>query len=827
MKIPKIRFTILTIVVGYFTISCLYFIFSDMLLHYLFRDDSSSALFYEIQTYKDVGFVLLTSIILVLVFWKGNAVVIDSLDELENAQKKIRKSLKKVALSEFLSKEVSLMARIGAYEFFIENNRYYFSDEVFYIFNLSREEISSEEAMLKILGDKLHPELEEAINKCMTKGQSFDLEFEIVFIEKPNVWLRVVVEPIYNESNKIIGRRGVLQDITKQKNKEIEYLRSEHLLNQTARSSKIGGWSVDLRTMESYFTEETFNIYGILNGQTPTVEEGMSYYPPESFLIIKKAFEEAVKGIAYDIEVPFLKRKSEKIWVRTIGVPTIENGKVVFLTGTIQDITEIKAAEERLLKIRKKVEESERKLLMSQEVSKLGHYELNLETGTWTNSEEINKIWGIDAGYERTIDGWLDIVHPDFQSEMKAYFLTHIMQNKNKFDKEYKIINKKTKQELWVHGLGELKLDSANKPIEMFGTIQDVNQKKKIEDMYRLLADHSNDIICLHEPDSTFKYISPSMKNLLGYSPSEFLGKQIFSITHKDDVLLLKKAIKERVFKGLIKGAFSYRVRHKEGHFIWLESLGSPIIINDKISSFVTSSRDVTKSVKAKEEIEQNQTALQKLTTEITLIEEKQKREIATNIHDHLSQSLVISKMKLNQLKKRPELKMIDEDLQFIETQISQALDNSRKITYELSPPALYQLGIVDALNWLLEDIKITHNINYQMNDNSNDVKLDDGKSILLYRTIQEVLTNVIKYANASLIIIDIDNSSQGIEVVVTDNGDGFDTSTLDFYIYNHINSGFGLFTIKQRIKNIQGEFTITSEIAVGTTVKTFIPLSI
>ena len=64
------------------------------------------------------------------------------------------------------------------------------------------------------------------------------------------------------------------------------------------------------------------------------------------------------------------------------------------------------------------------------------------------------------------------------------------------------------------------------------------------------------------------------------------------------------------------------------------------------------------------------------------MVEEKQKKEIATNIHDQLSQCLIISKMKINELKKNPQLEVIEDDLKFIETHISEALENSRKITY-------------------------------------------------------------------------------------------------------------------------------------------------
>ena len=137
-------------------------------------------------------------------------------------------------------------------------------------------------------------------------------------------------------------------------------------------------------------------------------------------------------------------------------------------------------------------------------------------------------------------------------------------------------------------------------------------------------------------------------------------------------------------------------------------------------------------------------------------------------------------------------------------------------------------MGIIDALNWLLEDLEAAYKIEFRMITHINQIELDDLKSILLYRSIQEVLTNAIKHAKASLVTLTFDKEELGVNILIVDNGVGFDTSNLN-NIRNHSgsDSGFGLFTVQERIRNIQGEFTITSEINTGTTVKIFIPLNL
>ena len=88
------------------------------------------------------------------------------------------------------------------------------------------------------------------------------------------------------------------------------------------------------------------------------------------------------------------------------------------------------------------------------------------------------------------------------------------------------------------------------------------------------------------------------------------------------------------------------------------------------------------------------------------------------------------------------------------------------------------------------------------------------------------MINNTIKYANATLITVDLNKTNLGLTIIVTDNGNGFNTNVLNNY-HNHSGSGFGLFTIRERLQNIKGKFTISSIINSGTTVTFFIALSL
>jgi len=127
------------------------------------------------------------------------------------------------------------------------------------------------------------------------------------------------------------------------------------------------------------------------------------------------------------------------------------------------------------MKSERTLRESEYWLKKSQTVAQLGSYALDFKTGLWTSSEILDNIFGIDKNYEKSIDGWNKLIHPDQRDEMLKYF-DAIIKNKQNFNKEYKINGI---EEKWVLGLGEFEYDENGEPLTMFGTIQDITEKKK------------------------------------------------------------------------------------------------------------------------------------------------------------------------------------------------------------------------------------------------------------------------------------------------------------------------------------------------------------
>ena len=221
--------------------------------------------------------------------------------------------------------------------------------------------------------------------------------------------------------------------------------------------------------------------------------------------------------------------------------------------------------------------------------------------------------------------------------------------------------------------------------------------------------------------------------------------------------------------------------------------------------------------------IQQYQKLLKNFNIEITKIEERERRRIAENMHDSLGQTLSLAFLKLSSIdnhKFEPEVrKKIDE----IYILLTKAINESRVLTYDLSPPILYELGLTPTFKWRLEQIKSINNINTQLKGEEIIITVKKEITIFVYRIVNELLQNVLKHANATEIILEIAEKKNKYIISVKDNGIGFRKEKLS---NKEKPDGFGLMSIKERLESFKGHMYIKSEPGAGTSATIEIPVN-
>ena len=209
------------------------------------------------------------------------------------------------------------------------------------------------------------------------------------------------------------------------------------------------------------------------------------------------------------------------------------------------------------------------------------------------------------------------------------------------------------------------------------------------------------------------------------------------------------------------------------------------------------------------------QQKLRSLASDQALTEESQRRRFATDLHDSIGQTLAISKMKLSEIPNSGNLDECRSQITEVQRLLEQSMQDTRNLTFELSPPILYELGLEPAVEWLTERFFEQHNINISFNDDGRVKPLDNDVRIVLFRSVRELLINIVKHASAKEVFVSIKKENNHIKISISDDGIGFDVPRIESKVDKSI--GFGFFSIRERLEYLGGLLEINSKQGKGT----------
>jgi PAS domain S-box-containing protein len=224
-------------------------------------------------------------------------------------------------------------------------------------------------------------------------------------------------------------------------------------------------------------------------------------------------------------------------------------------------------------------------------------------------------------------------------------------------------------------------------------------------------------------------------------------------------------------------------------------------------------------------ELMEKQDQLRTMAAELTLTEQRERRRLASELHDYLAQLLVVCRMKLSQAERqfRPDsdatwLKEIDQIL-------DQSLTYTRSLVAELSPEVLYQFGLPKALEWLGEQM-LQHGLVVRVESETDSLPLSEERAVLLFQSVRELLFNVIKHAETDHAAVSLTKLSNGeICIRVSDEGQGFELAASTMPAgHRSVPMCFGHISIQERMKALNGRLDIDSSPGHGTTVTLVLP---
>jgi signal transduction histidine kinase len=213
----------------------------------------------------------------------------------------------------------------------------------------------------------------------------------------------------------------------------------------------------------------------------------------------------------------------------------------------------------------------------------------------------------------------------------------------------------------------------------------------------------------------------------------------------------------------------------------------------------------------AEKELKNYQQRLKALASQLTLAEEKERRRIATDLHDHIGQTLAFSRIQVARARKlAPEGKLAD-ILDELSKSLLTTIQGTKGLVFDLSSPLLNELGLTAALsNWLEERVEKQHDIRIKFIDDGKKAVISDDLRAILFRNVRELLSNVIRHAQASNVVVMLERVPEALTISVQDDGVGFKPDLNDTAVTD--GNRFGLFSIRERMADFGGSLKIFSK---------------
>lgn len=508
----------------------------------------------------------------------------------------------------------------------------------------------------------------------------------------------------------------------------------------------------------------------------------------------------------------------------------------------------IRAANVNLMAVNEKLKKTNRSLSLNREklketerIGKIGSWEWNIPANKIYWSDEIFKIFDISPHqFDRSYEAYLDLIHPEDQAGVDA-LVKRAIKEKSPLQIEHRILNAKGEIK-YVKGNGSLTMDKLGNAVKVKGVVQEVTDQKIATDSLRRKEEDlreaerigkigswelhilSDTLLCSGE----FLRIFQLRKEQPNLTTNDMLER-----IHPEDKARVRKAIDDS-FRKRIPFHVEYRLLIEPDVIKYIaaraetsfDRKGNPLVMRGVVLDITDRKEHERMSLMIQQkqnEFEKQQEKMKSLA--ILEGEEKERMRFSMELHDGVGQILTALKINVKILSEQDlenEREYYWEILKDVKELVNSATFEIRRISNNLTPKLLMDFGLTEGIdnliNILLEraDIKITKKIALGKKRYKEQVEIS------LFRIMQEVLQNIIKHAQAGHVSITLRENNGCIELKVTDDGKGFDIST----IKNRSSKSSGLTNLKHRIDLLNGHLYIKSVIGGGCEILVNIPLN-
>ena len=503
----------------------------------------------------------------------------------------------------------------------LENRKHiYINDKVEQLYGYDAGELKA--LGYKVYEELIHPYDQHNFNNRaqhiigLKDGEVRSIEYRFKLKNGDYRWLRNY-ESVFkrNENGKPIHVIGFAINIDAEKETAQQLEHSTAQLLEAQDVAGMGSFVWDLLSDTSENSPQLEKIFQLK--ENSRLQDFIERVHPADRQRVQHCLNEAVTGDgSYDCEYRYLTDDHEKIlWSR--GVVSFEDGKAVKMKGTVMDVSERHHMIQRL-------QLSEEFYKQAQALSHMGNWTWDIYTNEITWTDELYRIFGMKPQSEQIdLEKFFSFIHTE-DREKRMSELENALQSRKSHEYDFRIVLPDGAIKV-LHGQAEVLLDTQGKPYKMFGACQDVTQQKLVErkllenqNFIRKIADAAPSIISAYNINTgKYLFINQAFETILGYKKDEVMEKGLpflMSLVHPDDLQTLTDknaqalaAVNDPDYTPTheIIMEFSYRLRHKNGHYRWLQTYGTIFDrnANNEVEHLLNISTDITEMVETETKV--------------------------------------------------------------------------------------------------------------------------------------------------------------------------------------------------------------------------------
>jgi PAS domain S-box-containing protein len=520
-------------------------------------------------------------------------------------------------------------------------------------------------------------------------------------------------------------------------------------------------------------------------------------------------------SIPFSLEYRFQHPDGVITWV--LGQAFVEKdalGDAISYFGTITDITERKAIEDKL-------RTSEAHLKEAQRLTNLGSWERNYSSGSLHWSDEMFRITELDpTDFNDTFENYLYVVHPEDRNRfLQAAHDAHKAQAPYELEYRLKMPDGRVK---WVHSRGSASYDRKGQPLIMTGTTQDITKRKLSDETLRhneallsLIINAVPALISYVDTEYRYRLVNQGYAEQFRVSLDTIRGRQVRDVLGEAVWATACPFVK----RALAGERVSYEVmlpNHLGGMSLYLAVYIPDRDAERRIQGYVALAYDIT-------EQKTTEMTLRRYGQRLTELEEEVRRKLAAELHDEMGPELTALNFNLalirgsaNTAQGQHVDELVADSVQLIDGLTSKV----RNIISRLQPPVLFDYGLEAAIRWYIDHMKNRTTMTISIVTTGAVPRLPEEHELALFRIIKEALINAAKYSGAKNVTVTLGTAGSTLRLSVSDDGVGFDRATVSLPGAG----GWGLTIMRERTNILGGSFRLETAPGEGVTIHLEIP---